>query len=104
MPHILAYILPLQVAKRGNLWRFSSAKLEARGGRVKKIARAVVSWQPKGVYKKTVKKSRKGDASVSNTRVITVSYKGGGARNVLDRYQRPTPRRARVWYWVLGIG
>eukprot|EP00965_Chrysotila_dentata_P055477 1840593-Pleurochrysis_carterae.AAC.1 len=59
MPHIVAFILPLFIARLGNLWKYASGKLEARGGRVKRIARSVVCWQPRGVYKRTIGKGRK---------------------------------------------
>eukprot|EP00965_Chrysotila_dentata_P218875 6190818-Pleurochrysis_carterae.AAC.1 len=59
MPHIVVYIVPLFVANRGNLWRFATAALESRGGRVKKVARSVISWQPAGVYKRTISKKGK---------------------------------------------
>ena len=31
MFHIIMFIVSRQIAKHGNLWRFSTAKLEARG-------------------------------------------------------------------------
>ena len=85
MPHIISYILPLFVAQRGNLWRFSSAKLESRGGRVKRIARATVCWQPRGVYQRTIKKTAKGGADASNAKVIVQRVSGCGSKNILDR-------------------
>ena len=91
MAHIIAFILPQFVAKYGNLWRFSSAKLEARGGRVKRVARAVVSWQPQGVYKKCIKKKRRDGVGTENTRVITVKHTGSGSKQLLDRNARPHP-------------
>eukprot|EP00965_Chrysotila_dentata_P114041 3771024-Pleurochrysis_carterae.AAC.1 len=62
MPHIIVYIIPLFVASRGNLWRFATVSLESRGGRVKRVARSVISWQPAGVYKRAIS-SKKGRRS-----------------------------------------
>ena len=85
MPPIIGFVIPLFVARLGNLWRFSSAKLESRGGRVKRIARTCVSWQPKGVYTRTIKKKRNGDTSSSNTRTVQVKAGNNGCKTVLDR-------------------
>mmetsp|Transcript_23609 Transcript_23609/g.50868 ORF Transcript_23609/g.50868 Transcript_23609/m.50868 type:complete len:88 (-) Transcript_23609:334-597(-) len=79
MPHIITCILPLFVAERDNLWRFSPAKLESRGGRVKRIARATVCWQPRGVYRRTIKKTKKGDNSPSNKKLMTEARNDSGA-------------------------
>ena len=85
MFHIISYILPFFIASRGNLWRYSSAKLESRGGRVKRVARAVVCWQPRGVYTRTIKRSRKGGAEASNRKTIRVQNTNCGSKNILDR-------------------
>eukprot|EP00965_Chrysotila_dentata_P238940 6202809-Pleurochrysis_carterae.AAC.1 len=47
MFHIIVYILPRLVARHGNLWRFSTAKLEARGARCKHIVRRQTSARPR---------------------------------------------------------
>ena len=52
---------------------------------MKRIARACVCWQPKGVYTRTIKKKRKDAASASNSRTIRVAGRNNGCKNVLDR-------------------
>eukprot|EP00965_Chrysotila_dentata_P253594 6211321-Pleurochrysis_carterae.AAC.2 len=82
MPHIIVFIVPLFVSCRDSLWRFATASLESNGGRVKRVARSVVSWQPAGVYKRRsiFKKGRKS---------ITFTQSSGksacGAKQILDR-------------------
>ena len=44
--HLLCWVLPQQVAKYGNLWRFSTIAIESRGGRLKRIGSRVVGWRP----------------------------------------------------------
>ena len=78
----MAYILPFFVAEKGNLWRFSSAKLESRGGRVKRIARAVVCWQARGVYKRTIAKRRMPGAG---PKTVLCRTSKSGVKSVLDR-------------------
>eukprot|EP00965_Chrysotila_dentata_P226135 6195220-Pleurochrysis_carterae.AAC.5 len=39
MFYIIAHIMPRIVAKRGNLWNYSTTKLEARGARCKHAVR-----------------------------------------------------------------
>eukprot|EP00965_Chrysotila_dentata_P009197 299623-Pleurochrysis_carterae.AAC.1 len=57
MSHIIMYIIPLFVARFGSLWRYSTAKLESRrGGRMKRVMRSTISWQPTGDYQRTIKK------------------------------------------------
>ena len=47
--HYLIYIVPRQLYKYGNTWRFSTAPIESRGARIKRIARRVVSWRARAV-------------------------------------------------------
>ena len=47
MFHIIIYILPLFIKLRGNLWPYSTAALEARGARLKRMGRLVICWRSK---------------------------------------------------------
>ena len=54
--HQLLFTLTLFIADRGDLWPYATARLEARGGRVKVIARSVVQWSKQGVRTRTIAK------------------------------------------------
>ena len=43
--HYLIYIVPRQMYKYGNTWRFSTAPIESRGARLKRLGRKVVNWR-----------------------------------------------------------
>ena len=59
--HGLIYILHLFMAELGSLWPFSTAKLEARGGKLKPIWRKqTCKRRPTAVCHRTIAKSRKG--------------------------------------------
>eukprot|EP00965_Chrysotila_dentata_P163635 5403279-Pleurochrysis_carterae.AAC.2 len=61
MPRIIVYTVPLCVARLGNLWKYCTGHLESRGGRVKRVAHAVLSQGSRrdGVYRRTIIKRRK---------------------------------------------
>ena len=42
---LAAYIVPQQMAERGDLWPYSTRAVEGRGGRVKKVRRSVVCFR-----------------------------------------------------------
>ena len=42
---LAAYIVPQQIAERGDLWPYSTRAVEGRGGRVKKVRRKVVCFR-----------------------------------------------------------
>ena len=42
MPHIIWAVIPKFIAARGDIWRYSTAKLEARGAAAKALGRHVV--------------------------------------------------------------
>ena len=44
--HQAVWVVAVQIAAFGNLWRYSTAALEQRGARLKKIMRNCVSWRP----------------------------------------------------------
>ena len=44
--HIAQYVLPLHVARYGDLWRFSSGALEQRGAQLKRIGSCVACFRP----------------------------------------------------------
>eukprot|EP00965_Chrysotila_dentata_P193218 6175617-Pleurochrysis_carterae.AAC.2 len=44
--HYIVWIVPQQIFQYGDLWRFSTIMIESRGAKLKKIARATVSWRP----------------------------------------------------------
>ena len=57
--HIALYIVPRSVHRWGNLWVFSSAKLESRGKVMKKTWRKQSSGRPREQCEKLIRKSRK---------------------------------------------
>ena len=44
--HIMLYIMPRQIAELGDLWRFSSGPLEARGARLQRAVRTNFTFRP----------------------------------------------------------
>ena len=48
----MVYTVPIFTALLGNLWRFSTAKLESRGARCKKIMRRQTSARPRSIAKR----------------------------------------------------
>ena len=78
MFHIVVYILSRMSAKLGNMWRFSTAKLEARGAVCKKIVRRQTSGRKRSVdkvahviqKKRTTKKQRKAGQPASMTHFV----------------------------------
>ena len=42
---IAAYVVPRQMAQRGDLWPYSTRAVEGRGGRYKKVRRKVVCFR-----------------------------------------------------------
>ena len=44
--HVMLFILPRQVAALGDLWRFSSGPLEARGARLQRAVRTNFTFRP----------------------------------------------------------
>ena len=44
--HFIVWIVPQQLFKYGNTWRFSTCAIESRGARLKRIARKVLCWRP----------------------------------------------------------
>lgn len=48
--HIMLYILPRQVAALGDLWRFSSSPLEARGAMLQRTIRTSYTFRPTLVH------------------------------------------------------
>ena len=43
--HLLVFVVPRQIFKYGNTWRFSTAPIESRGARLKRLGRAVTNWR-----------------------------------------------------------
>ena len=54
--HELLFIIVPFIAERGDLWPWSTARLEARGARAKVVERSVVLWAKKGVCKRSISK------------------------------------------------
>ena len=46
---LAVWVVPRQIAKRGDLWAYGTAPVEQRGARLKKFVRNVVSWRPYAV-------------------------------------------------------
>ena len=57
--HQLLFTVVLFVEERGDLWAFSTARLEARGARAKAVARSVVNWAKSGVRNRTINKRQR---------------------------------------------
>ena len=111
MPHIVWAVVPEFVMKRGNLWRYSSGKLEARGAVAKRLGRGVVCWRnlgttsTRGVKKRAVgtKKSRKKKLAVLDTeKAVTTTWKTSGCKQLLEmlglreRRLRANPQASRA--------
>eukprot|EP00965_Chrysotila_dentata_P036566 1217039-Pleurochrysis_carterae.AAC.1 len=43
--HMVVFIVPQQIMEHGDMWRSSTAAIESRGARLKRIGRATVSWR-----------------------------------------------------------
>ena len=43
--HLLVFVVPRQLFMYGNTWRFSTAPIESRGARLKRLGRAVTNWR-----------------------------------------------------------
>ena len=44
--YLVVWVVPRQMATYGDTWAFSTAPIEQRGARLKKIIHSVVSWRP----------------------------------------------------------
>ena len=82
MLHVAVYIVSRFIAELGNLWPWSTAKLEARGARCKRIVRRQTSGRGRSVAKVdvTIKKKgtavqrRKGEAPSDQVKVLKRAY------------------------------
>ena len=93
MPHTVWAVVPEFVMQRGNIWRYSSGKLEARGAVAKRLGRGVVCWRnfgtvsTRGVKKRALgtKKSRKKFLAVLDTeKAVTTTWKTSGCKQLLE--------------------
>ena len=44
--HLVVWVVPLQMALRGDLWAYGTSPVEQRGARLKRFCRNIVSWRP----------------------------------------------------------
>ena len=44
--YLVVWVVPRQIAKWGDGWAFSTAPIEQRGARLKRLCHTVVSWRP----------------------------------------------------------
>ena len=44
--YLVVWVVPRQIAIRGDTWAYSTSPIEQRGARLKKIVRSVISWRP----------------------------------------------------------
>ena len=72
--HLAVFVVPQQLADEGNTQRFSTAPIESRGARLKRLGRRVVSW-------------RKYLAPSALPGRLHVSRKTGAPVRVAQRYQ-----------------
>ena len=76
--HIFATIVPRQMRKWGDLWRFSTRSVEGRGGRLKHIGRRMICWRRRSSkYRRTIK-GKDGAA-----RVVEQSYNSAPERQLM---------------------
>ena len=47
--HYMIYIVPRQMWQYGNTWRYSTAPIESRGARLKRLGRTTVSWRVRAI-------------------------------------------------------
>lgn len=83
----------------GNLWAFSTAKLESRGKRMKKLARKQTSNQKTSTKPRLIKKKRRGGKKSKHRVVDGVSYwtSGYAGNKNLSMVGRTTLREERLW-------
>ena len=93
MPHITWAIVPEIVKERGNIWRFASAKLEARGAVAKCLGRGVVCWRnlgttsSRGIKKRplgTVKSRKKKLVVPTGEKTVSTTWKTSGCKQLLE--------------------
>jgi hypothetical protein len=71
---IVAYVIPRQMAERGNLWPYSTRAVEARGARYKKIRRRVVCFrQPAKEVMRAVRNKKSGTVSFKKSAYASCS-------------------------------
>ena len=64
---LIAYVAPRQMARRGDLWPYSTRAVEARGGRYKRIWRKVAHRKRSALDIKAVQNLRLGTVSFKKT-------------------------------------
>ena len=64
---LVAYVAPRQMAKRGDLWPYSTRAVEARGGRYKKISRKVAHRKRSALDMKAVRNLKLGAVAFKKT-------------------------------------
>ena len=93
MPHIIWAVLPKFIADRGDCWRYSTAKLEARGAAAKTLGRRVVCWRRRsGPSMRTIAKrpinpkarKRKGRENRPPAQPFSQSYSSTGEQQLLE--------------------
>ena len=43
--HMICFVVPQQIFKYGNTWMYSTAAIESRGSRIKRLGRSTVCWR-----------------------------------------------------------
>ena len=43
--HMICFVVPQQIFRYGNTWRFSTAPIESRGSRFKRVGRTTICWR-----------------------------------------------------------
>lgn len=94
--HIMLYILPRQIAELGDLWRFSSGPLEARGARLQRAVRTNGIFRP-SVVSDPNKKS-KGDYS-GNTLTHAATMVEAGKYLLEENPELDSRRQHRLDYY-----
>ena len=88
--HELLFIIVRFIFERGDLWPWSTARLEARGARAKVVARSVINWAKSGVRNRSInkrertkgKKALRGGPERGST-PFTQAYNSSGVQQLL---------------------
>ena len=85
--HLFITIVPRQMRRWGDLWRFSTRSVEGRGGRLKHIGRRMLCWRRRSAtYHRTVK------AKDGGSQIINQSYNSTPERQLMRAACSPEDR------------
>ena len=79
--HMIVFVVPRQISMYGNTWRFSTAAIESRGARLKRLGRRVVCWRRSIGATKYLYTDRRTGKTMERTQ----SYKSSAMLQLLTR-------------------